>query len=517
MTDKHIVYFGLLALLFHPTSDAWSAERAQRPNCLLILADDLGYGDLGCYGNATVRTPHIDRLATQGLRLTSCYSAAANCSPARAGLMTGRTPSRVGIYNWIPGLSPVHVRRSEITVATLLRNAGYDTCHSGKWHLNGDLIPFGTPAARALHPIEGLANVPDLQSRKWPRQPQPWDHGFRHWFSTQNNALPNHRNPVNFVRNGQPVGPLQGYSADLVADEAINWLESRPNATRPFFLFLCFHEPHEPIASAKKYTDLYPSDDPSYSAHRGNITQMDAACGRVLAALDRLKLRQDTLVLFTSDNGPAITSIHPHGSAGPLRDKKGSIYEGGIRVPGIVRWPDRIQPGTTSDTPVSGVDVLPTLCELAGIDPPGDRVLDGTSLVPLLRGKPLTRSQPLYWQFHRARSRVKVAIRDEGWKLCAALTMPPLKPSGGIVAGEMAALKSAELTGFELYHLRHDVGEQHNVADSNPQVLKRLRDKLVRLHHQVRAEGPQWPVWEPARYESQRIEWPEYWKRRKRR
>jgi len=510
-----IVFTSVICLCLPPGSAA--AEHGARPNCLLILADDLGYGDLACYGHPRVQTPHIDRLAAQGLRLTSCYSAAANCSPARAGLMTGRTPSRVGIYNWIPGLCPMHVQRSEITIATLLRNAGYDTCQAGKWHLNGDLIPFGTPATRALYPIEGLAGVPDVKTIKWPSQPQPWDHGFGHWFATQNNALPNHHDPVNFVRNGKPVGPLRGYAADLVADEAISWMESRRDATRPFFLFLCFHEPHEPIASAKKYTDLYPSDDPSYAAHHGNITQMDAACGRVLAALDRLKLRQDTLVVFTSDNGPAITGIHPHGSAGPLRDKKGSIYEGGIRVPGILRWPGHIQPGTTSDVAVSGVDFLPTMCGLAGIDVPEDRVLDGVSLLPLLRGQPLVRHHPLYWQFHRARSRVKVAIRDGDWKLCAALTSPTPKPSGGIAEGELAALKSAELTGFELYDLKQDVGERRNVAQARPEVLATLRDKLIRLHHEVRAEGPLWPAWEWPRYESQRIEWPEYWKRRKKR
>ena len=172
----------------------------QRANIVVVLADDLGYGDLACYGNPVIQTPHLDQFAREGLRFTDCYAAAANCSPARTGLMTGRTPYRVGIHNWIPMFSPMHVRRSEITIATLLRDAGYATCHVGKWHLNGDF------------------NLPS--------QPQPSDHGFDHWFSTQNNALPNHKNPVNFVRNGKPVGPLEGYAAPLVADEAIAWLEN---------------------------------------------------------------------------------------------------------------------------------------------------------------------------------------------------------------------------------------------------------------------------------------------------
>ena len=466
-----------------------SPAQTPRPNVVVVLADDLGYGDLACYGHPRIQTPNLDRFAAHGLKLTSCYAAAANCSPSRTGLMTGRTPFRVGVYNWIPMLSPVHVSRSEITVATLLRNAGYDTAHVGKWHLNGD---FNRPS-----------------------QPQPWDHGFSHWFSTQNNALPNHRDPDNFVRNGLPVGPLEGYAADLVADEAARWLTARQNDSRPFFLFVCFHEPHEPIASAKRFTDLYPSDDPSLSAHHGNVTQMDAAFGRIIQTLDELKLRDDTFVFFTSDNGPAITSIHPHGSAGPLRDKKGAVYEGGVRVPGIIQWPGHIKPGTVSDEPVSGVDVLPTLCELAGVAAPGDRKLDGESFVPVLNGKPIERRQPLYWQFNRSRSEPKVAIRDGQWKLLARLTGPPLKPSGGIAPGEMESMKSADLTGFELYNLDEDIAEQHDVQAAHPEVFARLRQQMQRLYVEIREEGPVWPVWEFARYESQRIKWPDYWLNRK--
>ena len=149
------------------------------PNILIVLADDLGYGDLGCYGNKIVKTPNLDRFARQGMRFTDCYAAAANCSPSRTGVMTGRTPTRVGIHNWIPMLSPMHVSSKEITIAKLLQQNGYDTAHVGKWHLNGRF------------------NLPG--------QPQPNDHGFNHWFSTQNNALPNHKNPYNFVRNGIPV------------------------------------------------------------------------------------------------------------------------------------------------------------------------------------------------------------------------------------------------------------------------------------------------------------------------
>lgn len=463
-----------------------SAGRAEdvRPNIVVVLCDDLGYGDLACYGHPQIQSPHIDRFAAEGLRLTSCYSAAPNCSPARTGLMTGRTPYRVGVHTWIPMLSPVHVRASEITIATLLQKAGYDTCHAGKWHLNG------------------WFNLPG--------QPQPGDHGFAHWFSTQNNALPNHRQPYNFVRNGIPVGPTSKYAAHVVVDEAVEWLSTGRDPAKPFFLFVCFHEPHEPIATDARYTSLYPSDDPSLSAHHGNISQMDDAFGRLIAALDESGHREDTFVMFTSDNGPAVTNWHPHGSSGPLRWKKGHLYDGGIRVPGLVQWPGHVPPGSVSDEPVCGVDLLPTLCDLAGIDPPQDRVLDGVSVLPGWQGQSIARPRPLYWQFNFAQSDPKVAIRDGDWKLLCGLDIPPYKPGADITEADMAVLKKAEPTTCELYNLRTDIGETTDRSTDEPERLARMRQQLIAIYHEVRAESPVWPAWVWPRYESERIEWPEY-------
>ncbi len=455
----------------------------ERPNILIVLADDLGYGDLACYGDPVTRTPHLDRFAEDGLRFTDCYAGAPNCSPSRTALMTGRTPTRVGIHNWIPMLSPMHVKAEEITVATLLRRAGYHTCHSGKWHLNG------------MFNLSG---------------PQPSDHGFDHWFSTQNNALPNHRNPYNFVRNGIPAGPLEGFAAHIVVDEAARWLRQGWNRDKPFFQYVCLHEPHEPIASAARFADLYPSDDPSYSAHHGNVTQMDDAFGRLMGALDEMGLRENTLVFFTSDNGPAITNIHPHGSAGPLREKKGYVYEGGIRVPGILRWPGHTSAGAVSNEPICGVDWLPTLCEIAGVAPPSDRAIDGTSLLPAVEGKPIARKTPLYWHFNAAQGEPKVAMRDGDWKILARLTGPETKPGGGIQAADQRALKTAEVTGFELYNLREDIGEKTDLAAGEPERLKEIAAKLRRMYREVRDESPTWPEWEFARYEAGRIEWPAY-------
>ncbi|MFH1301771.1 MAG: sulfatase-like hydrolase/transferase [Planctomycetota bacterium] len=468
------------------TTELFSAENADptsantRPNIMVVLCDDLGYGDLACYGHPVIKSPNVDRFAKEGLKLTSCYAAHPNCSPSRTGLMTGRTPFRVGIYNWIPMHSPMHVRKQEITIATLLRQAGYATCHTGKWHLNGMFNLVG--------------------------QPQPSDHGFDHWFSTQNNALPTHENPFNFVRNGKPVGKQAGYAAQLVADEAQDWLVNLRDKEKPFFMFVCFHEPHEPIASAERFRKLYAApEDSTLPAHHGNVTQMDDAFGRILKTLDEQKLRDNTLIIFTSDNGPAITRRHPHGSSGPLRDKKGATYEGGIRVPGIIQWPAHVEPGSTSDIPVCGVDILPTLCAVADIPVPADRVLDGTNILPLFKGEPVKRARPLYWQFNRAHNEAKVAIRDGEWKLLARLDVPTPNPSGGITAEEIDAVKEAKLTGFELYHIQSDIAETTDRSESEREILEKMKQQMQEIFTEVQAEAPRWPAWKMAGYEGKII------------
>jgi len=478
----------LLALAGLLTSAA--AAEPKLPNIVVVLADDLGYGDLACYGDKVVKSPNLDKFAQQGVRLTSCYSAGANCSPSRTGLLTGRTPTRAGVHDWIPFLSPMHLRKEEVTIATLLRQKGYTTAHVGKWHLNG------------------MFNLPG--------QPQPSDHGFDYWFSTQNNALPSHRNPYNFVRNGIPVGPVEGYSASIVADEAVRWLTKVRDPAKPFFLYVCFHEPHEPIATDKRFADLYPfRDAPSRAAFYGNITQMDEAFGRLMHALDQQKLADNTLVLFTSDNGPAVTNVHPHGSAGPLRDIKGSVYEGGIRVPGMVRWPGRIRPGTVSDEPVCGVDLLPTLCEVAGVPVPKDRAIDGASILPLFDGKPIIRSTPLYWHHIRARSGPKVAMRIGDWKLLAHLDLPEFPRRADILADEQKALKTAPLIKFELYNLRDDIGEKNNLAEQQPERLQQMAAELGKKYREVQNESPTWPAWTMLIYDGPRMEWPDYYKPKK--
>ncbi|HOA75181.1 MAG TPA: sulfatase [Phycisphaerae bacterium] len=445
-----------------------------RPNILVILCDDLGYGDLACYGHPVIRTPHLDRLAAQGMRLTSCYSAAPVCSPSRAGLLTGRNPNRFGVYDWIPGNSPMHMGRNEITLAQLLKQAGYATCHVGKWHCNG------------------MFNRAD--------QPQPNDHGFDHWFSTQNNAAPDHHNPTNFVRNGKPVGPTEGYSCQVVTDEAIAWLRDQP-ADKPFFQFVCFHEPHEPVASPMELVSQYADENANRAQYYANVSNIDAAVGRLMAALDELNLADRTFVLFTSDNGPETLERYPrgtrcYGSPGPLRGMKLHIYEGGIRVPGIIRWPGRIAAGTISDEPVCSVDLLPTFCTLAGVQPPRDRPLDGASLLPLLvAGQPIMREKPLFWLYHVALSEPKLALREGDWKLCAHWDVPPdaLK-QGAAHPDTIAALKRAKLVKYELYNLREDIGENNDLAASEPQRVEAMANQLKNLLAEIQKNCPVWPA-----------------------
>jgi arylsulfatase A len=423
--------------------------RTPRPNVLIALCDDLGYGDLACYGHPEIRTPRLDELAAQGVRFTDCYAAAPVSSPARAGMLTGRTPNRVGVYDWIPGGSPVHLRREEVSVATLLRDAGYDTCHVGKWHLNG------------------MFNSSE--------QPQPSDHGFEYWFSTQNNAYPSHSDPENFVRNGTPVGALSGYSSALIVQEAIDWLAGVWDRRRPFCLFVWFHSPHEPVATGAEFTSMYPAAEPDRAIYYGNVTQVDHEFGRLTDALDGMGLAEETFVMFTSDNGPEtlnryVGAERSYGSPGGLRGMKLWLYEGGIRVPGIVRWPGRAAAGAECSEPVSGTDVLPTLCEIARVPAPADRAMDGASFVPVFGGAPLARSVPLYWQYDSALGTPKIAVREGDWKILA----------------------TGDLGAFELYDLGADPGETTDLALSEPDRVADLSARLIRLHDEIAAEGPVW-------------------------
>ncbi len=452
-----------------------SAGAADRPNFLVILCDDLGYGDLACYGHPTIKTPNLDKLARQGWRFTDCYSAAPVCSSSRAGLLTGRTPSRVGVYNWIPGGNVMHMPASEITIAHLLKKGGYDTAVVGKWHCNGK---FNTDV-----------------------QPQPGDAGFDHWFATQNNASPSHRDPRNFVRNGAPVGPTKGFSSHVVADEGIIWLKARSDKSKPFFLHVCFHEPHEPVDSpddmVKRYEDGGATKK-GEALYYANVENLDAAVGKLMAALDEMELADNTLVFFTSDNGPETLNRYrsawrSHGRPGPLRGMKLWMYDGGIRVAGIMRFPGRTKPGQEPNVPIASLDLLPTFCELAGVATPKNRALDGASLVPLFTGKEISRRQPLFWHYYNALGDPKLAMRDGQWMLVATVDAGSGgSGGGGFKPSMMPLIKDAKPKSYELYDLAADKSQQHDLAGKEPQRVAAMAARIGKIWKQVQDEGPDW-------------------------
>ena len=474
-----------------------------RPSIIVILCDDLGAGDLSCQGHPIIRTENLDRLAAEGIRFTNFYSAAPVCSPSRTGLLTGRSPNRAGIYDWIPAVGEgppprknatkaakgrgnggnkpdardqVHLRRSEVTLPALLKAAGYDTCLSGKWHCNSRF------------------NSPD--------QPQPGDFGFDHWFATQNNAGPSHHNPANFVRNGKPAGTLEGYSCGLVVDEVVQWLRQRNTSpeTAPFFAYLAFHEPHEPIASPPELVTKYQpaawnEDQAQYFA---NVHNLDLAVGRLVQQLEELGVRQNTLIVFSSDNGPETLRRYTAGkrswgTTGGLRGMKLHTHDGGFHVAGIMNWPAGIRPGQVSPVPASSLDLLPTLLQLAGAQPPADRPLDGNSLAGLLReGRIPARSKPLLWAYYNAINDARVAMRHGPWKVLARLNGGQLPRYENLTPERLTEVQQAQLTDLEIYNLTSDPGETQNLAGRDLAEEGELTALLQQEYRQLASDSPAW-------------------------
>jgi arylsulfatase A len=437
----------LTALAILSSASLSAADTPKRPNIVVFLADDLGWGDLGCQGHPIIQTPNLDAFAREGVRFTQCYSGSAVCSPSRSAILTGRTPYRNGVFTWIPEGRDIHLRTSEIALPKLLKEVGYATCHSGKWHLNSHF--------------------------NQPTQPQPNDHGYDWWLATQNNAGPSHENPSNFVRNGQAVGRLEGYSAPLVVTEAIAWLKEKRDPAKPFLLSVWTHEPHYPIKSAPEFKAKYSQlSDPVQIEHHANVTQMDHAFGMLIRALDEMKLADDTFVIFTSDNGPEGDGVSTpgRGSSGGLRGRKRAVYEGGIRVPGIVRWPGKIPAGETRDLPVIGSDIFVTAAAIAGAKIPADRVIDGGDLLAAVENKPVQRSRPLYWRCAIAPEPLKTAMRIGDWKILA----------------------DEKLTQFELYNIGRDPQEKEELSTREPAKFAEMKSELAKLNAEIEAEGPDW-------------------------
>ena len=476
---------GTLLVLFNLLPSAFCSEK---PNIIFLLADDMGYGDLGSFGSKIIQSPNLDRLASEGMKLTQCYAASPNCSPARTGILTGRTPYRVGMYDFAR-FETLHVPTDETTVAEKLKSAGYQTMFAGKWHCSGDFYSG--------------------------KQPYPGDHGFDHWLAHESNFG---KDAKGFLRNGDPVDRVNGWMSEVVVNETMAWIDQR-DEDKPFYANLWFSEPHTPVLAADEFRALYPEEKVAphleYLADSGGptvkrrevlkdpdlyfgcVTMLDYHIGRLLNYLDEKGLTENTLIVFTSDNGPEHRTVTAFGSSAHLSGAKGHMHEGGIRVPGIVRWPGKVEAGSSSDEPINGTDWLPSFCAAAGVDPTSDKPLDGINTLPaLLEQKPLKREVPLFWWLWHARGGFETAMRIGDYKLLA--TMVPQKDPGNIndaVQPEgwtmLQFIKQAELSRFTLYNLKQDPAEQNNLAAKQPQRLEKLKKRMVSLYEEIQAEGPE--------------------------
>ncbi len=433
-----------------------SAAEPRRPNIVFILADDLGYADLGCYGQTRIKTPHIDSLAAQGIRLTQHYSGNPVCAPSRCTLMTGLHTGHAQVRNnkqvggeraWELGFtgSGQHpIAEYTLTVAKILKEAGYATGAYGKWGL-GTVASSGDP------------------------QKQGFDHFYGYICQRQAHTFyPNHLwndGQVEWIEENKDGAEVK-YSHDLIAAKALDFI--RRYKDQPFFLYAPFTIPHVALQAPQDALDQYKGQwpDPAYDGGRGYVahdtpracyaamvSRMDASVGSIIALLKELNLEDNTLVIFTSDNGPTFAGGSDpafFSSASPFRGLKGGVYEGGIRVPSIARWPGRIKPGSTSDHVSAFWDFLPTCCELTGRQIPQD--IDGISMLPALLGRDNQKQHEyLYWELNGQQ-----AIRVGDWK----------------------ALRNKPWLDVELYNLAEDIGEKNNLAKASPDLARRLTEMI---------------------------------------
>jgi arylsulfatase A-like enzyme len=444
-----------LALLTFPAV----AAAADRPNVVLILMDDLGRNDVGCYGSTYYRTPHIDRLAASGVRFTDAYAACPVCSPTRASILTGKYPARLHLTDWLPGrtdrpdqrlLRPAirqHLPLEEITLAEALKSAGYATGHVGKWHLGGQgFLPTN----------QGFdVNVAGDANGSPPTYIAPF------------------KNRQGRFMRGLEDAPAGQYLTDRLTTEAERFIEA--NKDRPFFLYFAHYAVHIPLMAKPDVVAKYPAggkpgtqNNPVYAAM---VESMDDSVGRVVKKLDELGLTKNTLVIFTSDNGGLSVLEGPHTPAttnAPLREGKGYLYEGGIREPLLIAGPGVAKPGTTCSVPVCSIDFFPTVLELCGVKSAAKP--DGVSIAPLLRGEAMNRDA-LYWHYpHYA---------NQGGK-----------PGGAVREGDRKLIEWYEDGALELYDLRNDPTESTNLAAREPAAAARLRQRLAAWRASVDAQMP---------------------------
>ncbi|MFM7037034.1 MAG: arylsulfatase [Planctomycetaceae bacterium] len=448
MTSRITLFFlALTGLAFCASPATIAAEpTAARPHIVIFVIDDLGYADCGFNGGREIQTPAIDALAAEGTVLAAHYVQPV-CSPTRAALMTGRYATRTGVYTIVRPNAKWGLPLEERTLADALRQAGYTTAITGKWHL-GEFEPAYTPTARGF------------------------DHQYGHYFGAIDYYTHIRDGKSDWYRDDKPLAE-DGYSTELIAAEASRLITQHKSvaASRPLFLYVPFNGVHAPLQVPESYLQPYSALKGNRRTYAGMLAAVDAAIGRITAALKDAGMLDNTLVMFTADNGgPSPGTVT---SNGILRAGKGTIYEGGVRGCAFVRWPGKIPAGARSEEPVHAVDWFPTLVGIAGGTLEQPKPLDGKDLVPMLvDGKPNPHDSILLVQSPR-----RAAVRAGDWKLLQsrganAATGKAAKKKGN------KAVNSPTDSGPELYNLREDPGEKNNLASSQPEVLARLSKQL---------------------------------------
>ena len=431
------IWFALAALLVLA-----AAAPARPPNFVVVFCDDLGYGDIGCYGAKGGLTPNVDRMAKEGVRFTDFYVAQPVCSASRAALLTGCYPNRLGILGALGPTAKIGISDKEQTLADLLKARGYATAIYGKWHLGSR--PAFLPTRHGFGDYFGLPYSNDMKpGKKRPQYP----------------PLP--------LFAGEKVVATEPDQSKLTAqytERAVAFIEK--NKAKPFFLYVPHTMPHVPLAVSAQFAGK------SKRGLYGDIMmELDWSVGRILAALKKNDLDDDTLVIFTSDNGPWLIYGDHAGSAGPLREGKATTWDGGVRVPCVMRWPGKIAAGGVRQEPAMTIDLLPTLVGLAGAKLPKNKI-DGKDVWPLIRGTAATNRSPETYFFYWGDA--LQGLRSGKWKLHFPHPYPTLGGGPGGRDGEPVKAKQGR-TGLALYNLDVDPGEKVDVAEKHPEVVERLR------------------------------------------
>lgn len=439
---------------------------AERPNVILVMADDLGWGDTGFNGNTVIRTPHLDAMAEAGLRFTRFYAASAVCSPTRGSALTGRHPHRYGVFTANAG----HMKRGEITLAEILKQHGYVTGHFGKWHL-GTLTRIVRDSNRG-----GRTRAEHYAP--------PWENGFDECFSSEAKTptydpmwQPNEQSPqigwdyIPDLSRAVPYGTyywtgpgrieeenLNGDDSRVIMDRAIPFIEKAVKDGVPFFAVVWFHAPHLPVVAGPGHIAPY-RDLPSYERnYYGCITALDEQAGRLREVLHSSGAARNTMLWFCSDNGPEGQAGSAPGTAGPFRGRKRDLYEGGVRVPALLEWPERVIAGSVTDLPAVTSDYLPTVLDALDIAMPDDRPLDGISLLPAIGGERPERGAAIHFEFQN-----RIAATGDRFKL--------------VRYGDEES---------ELYDLLADPAESRNVIASYPEIARELEQELLRWRESCR-------------------------------